>query len=215
MFTGIIRHVGTVVSVTGRQASQPLTVETGALAACLVVGDSVNVDGVCLTATRVEGGRVRFDVGAETMRLTTLGELREGDSVNLEPSLRVGDPLGGHYVTGHVDGVGTIARKEALPGEVRLAVRADADLTGQMVLKGSVAVDGISLTIAGLEPASFEVSLIPHTLAVTTLRHKGVGGRVNIECDMLGRYVRRFLAQGSPTEGKSPLGISELEDQGF
>jgi len=215
MFTGIIRQTGTVTGVEHGPQRRVLTVDVGALAGRLAVGDSVNVDGVCLTATGISGTCIKFDVGAETLRLTTLGERQVGDAVNAEPSLRMGDAIGGHLVTGHVDGTGTITGKENLPGEVRFVVRADGHLTDQMVLKGSVAMDGISLTIAGLSTDSFEVSSIPHTLSVTTLRHKGVGDRVNIECDMMRRYVRRFLQQGEAMDVGGRLSVSDLEEQGF
>lgn len=214
MFTGIIRHVGTVRAVRRSAQSCALSLEAGPVAAEVAVGDSVCVDGVCLTATKVDSSQVEFDVGAETLRLSTLEALREGNVVNLEPSLRVGDPLGGHFVSGHVDGVGTIRRKDELPGEVRLEVEVGPELTDQMIMKGSVAVDGISLTIAALAPGSLEVSLIPHTIAATTMQHKGPGDRVNIECDMVGRWVRRVVGGGA-TEAAEPLSISDLEEQGF
>lgn len=215
MFTGIIQQMGTVVAVERRPQSRVLAIDAGPLADGVTVGDSVNVDGACLTATRIEGTQVTFDAGAETLRLTALADLREGDRVNLEPSLRMGDQLGGHFVSGHVDGVGTIRRKNELAGEVRLEVEVEPRLTEMMILKGSVAVDGISLTIAGLSPGEFEVSLIPHTLTATTIQFKRPGQRVNIECDMMGRWVKRLLAQGGLAAPERPLSIQELEEQGF
>jgi riboflavin synthase len=215
MFTGIIRQVAVVSAVRDLAQSRRLSVDAEPLAAEVTVGDSINVDGVCLTAIEVRPPHLVFDVGAETLRLTTLGGLAEGARVNVEPALRVGDRLGGHFVSGHVDGTGLIARKEQLPGEVRLEVEAAGELLEMMVLKGSVAVDGISLTIAGLEPTAFEVSLIPHTLAATTLRWKAAGDRVNIECDMMGRWVRRLLGHRDEPAGGRPLTLRELEEQGF
>jgi riboflavin synthase len=215
MFTGIISHVGTVRELERGPDSLSLTVEAAATAADAAIGDSICVDGVCLTVTRAAPPRIGFYVSAETLRLTTLGALRQGDPVNLEASLRMGDRLGGHFVSGHVDGTGVIRRKEDLPGEVRLAVQTEPRLTDLMVLKGSVAVDGISLTVAALEAGSFEVSLIPHTLAATTMKTKRPGDRVNIECDMLGRYVRRALGQGETSPSGTALTVQELEDQGF
>jgi len=213
MFTGIIQQIGAVVGVRGTAQARVLTIDVGALASGVAVGDSVCVDGVCLTATAVDGSRIDFDVSAETLRLTTLGNLRSGDRVNLEPALRAGDRLGGHFVSGHVDGTGVIRRKAQLPGEVRLEVEAPERLTDLMIMKGSVAVDGISLTIAALRPGAFEVSLIPHTLAATTLQHKDAGARVNIECDMIGRWVRKLLGGiAPPSAGPS---IADLEEQGF
>ena len=213
MFTGIIQHIGRVAAVRGSGQSRVLSLDAGALAPQVGVGDSVCVDGVCLTATALDGERISFDVSAETLRLTTLGGLRTGAPVNLEPALQVGDRLGGHFVSGHADGTGAIRRMERLPGEVRLEVEAPEPLTDLMILKGSVAVDGISLTIAALRPGAFEVSLIPHTLAATTLQHKRAGDRVNIECDMIGRWVRKLLGREQATPGG--LSIGDLEAQGF
>jgi riboflavin synthase len=213
MFTGIIQHVGRVAGARGGGQSRVLSIDAGALARDIGVGDSVCIDGVCLTATSRDGARVDFDVSAETLRLTTLGALQPGGEVNLEPALQVGERLGGHFVSGHVDGTGAIRRLSRLPGEVRLEVEAPVPLTDLMILKGSVAVDGISLTIAALRPGAFEVSLIPHTLAATTLQHKGAGDRVNIECDMIGRWVKKLLRGAEPAAGG--LSMGELEDQGF
>jgi len=214
MFTGIIQQIGTVVAVRRQPQSRELTVDAGPLADRVSVGDSMSVDGVCLTATRVEGPHVTFDVGAETVSRTTLAEMRESARVNLEPALRTGDPMGGHFVNGHVDGVGTIRRKEQRPGEVRLEVTAPAELTDDMVMKGSVAVDGISLTIAALRRGAFEASIIPHTMAATTLQHKSAGDSVNIECDMIGRWVRRVLDQQNAAQRRD-LRVDDLEEQGF
>jgi len=214
MFTGIIQHVGGVRAVARRSDARTLTIDSGHLAGQVAVGDSVCVDGTCLTATDVQPPNVRFDVGAETLRLTTLGQAREGIAVNLEPALRVGDRLGGHFVSGHVDGLGTVQRLAELPGEVRLVVEVPPTLTDQMVMKGSVAVDGVSLTIAALARGVFEVSLIPHTLAQTTLMHRKPGDRVNVECDLIGRWVRRLLARDAPADS-GDLTIRELEEQGF
>jgi riboflavin synthase len=215
MFTGIIRHVGTVRAVGTGADSRTLTIDAGPLADETSVGDSISVNGACLTATRVEASTVACDVGAETLRLTTLGALRAGDAVNLELPLRVGDRLGGHFVSGHVDDVGTIRRLERLPGEARLEVEVDRRLSDQMITKGSVAVDGISLTIAALRPGAFEASIIPHTLAATTLIHKRPGDRVNVECDMMGRWVQRLLPGTRVDLAGESLSISELEEQGF
>jgi len=212
MFTGIIQQVGRVLAVRGGGQARVLSIDAGPLARHVGIGDSVCIDGVCLTATALDGSRVDFDVSAETLRLTTLGTLKPGDGVNMEPALQVGDRLGGHFVSGHADGTGVIRRLERLPGEVRLEVEVPETLTDLMILKGSVAVDGISLTIAALRPCAFEVSIIPHTLAATTLEHKGAGDRVNIECDMVGRWVKKLLRGAEPAGGMS---IGDLQEQGF
>jgi riboflavin synthase len=213
MFTGIIQEVGTVRAVHEGADSRLLTLSVGSLHGHVHVGDSVAVDGVCLTASHLDGAAVDFDVSAETLRLTTLGELRTGQQVNLEPALRVGDRLGGHFVSGHVDGTGSIRSKEDLPGETRLTVAADTAIIAALIMKGSVAVDGTSLTIAALHPDRFEVSLIPHTMNVTTIGAKPIGRKVNIECDMIGRWVARLLGGGAA--GRNGLTVDDLEAQGF
>ncbi|NLW51541.1 MAG: riboflavin synthase [Candidatus Brocadiaceae bacterium] len=214
MFTGIVQHVGTVQSVVRRGEACSLGVDCGPLAAQVAPGDSVCVDGACLTATAIRPPHVQFDAGAETLRLTTLGEARPGRPVNLELALRLGDRLGGHFVSGHVDGTGTVRSLAALPGEVRLTVEVPPALADQMVMKGSVAVDGVSLTIASLDPGAFQVSVIPHTLAQTTLRCRTTGARVNIECDLIGRWVRRLLRRDEAATG-ADLTIPGLQEQGF
>lgn len=214
MFTGIVQHIGTVVGVRRLPNARVLTIEVGPLADRVSVGDSVSVDGVCLTATSLQGSHVTFDVSAETVSRSTLSELNQGAPVNLEPALRAGDPIGGHFVNGHVDGVGTILRMDERPGEVRLEVSAPSELTGDMVMKGSVAVDGISLTVAALRRGAFEASIIPHTMASTALRHKSAGDAVNIECDMIGRWVRRVLDQRAEA-GDRNLRVEDMEEQGF
>jgi riboflavin synthase len=219
MFTGIIQHVGTVAGVRPGQDSRRLTIDLGPLAGGpgadgAALGDSIAVDGVCLTVAALDGPRAEMDVGAETLRRTTLGGLGTGSRVNLEPALRVGDRLGGHFVSGHVDGVGTINRLQEMPGEWRLEVAVEPELTDQMIMKGSVAVAGISLTIAALRPDAFEVSVIPHTLQETTLRDAQTGTPVNIECDMIGRWVRKHLGAAAPGASSS-LSIQDLEEGGF
>jgi riboflavin synthase len=215
VFTGIIQHLGTVTAVEDHHDRRVLSVDAGPIGSATRQGESVSVDGVCLTAAAAAGPLVRFDVTAETLRLTTLGRLHPGDRVNVEPALRVGDRLGGHFVSGHVDGLGTISAKDRLPGEVRLAVRTDPALLDQMVLKGSVAVDGVSLTIAALDRTAFVCSLIPHTLSATTLGLKTTGQAVNVECDMIGRWVKRWLTNSAGPAPDRKLTIEMLEDQGF
>jgi len=216
MFTGLVARIGTVTAVRGGAGSSAIEVYLEELAERVAVGDSVLVDGACLTVTGVEGQKARFDVSAETLRLTTLGSLRPGDPVNVELAMRPTDRFGGHFVSGHVDGVGTVIEHVALPGETRIRVRVPVELASQMVMKGSVAVDGVSLTIAGLQRDSFEASLIPHTLAATTLAGKRAGARVNIECDMIGKWVARFMG-GAVADGARSRGLTleSLEEDGF
>jgi len=218
MFTGIIEGTGKVLGLTAGDASGRLRVELGALAEDVRIGDSVSVDGACLTVARVGGGVAEFDVSAETLRVSTLAGLATGREVNLERSLRVGDRLGGHFVLGHVDGVGRIERLEASPGQVTLAVSAAPEILSCLILKGSIAVDGISLTLAEVAPDRFSVAVIPHTLDHTTLRRKSAGDRVNLELDVIGKYVARFLSASRGGRGAMPSGrLTEgfLEEHGF
>jgi riboflavin synthase len=218
MFTGIIEGAGKVLGLTAGGASGRLRVELGALAEGVRVGDSVSVDGACLTVARVGGGVAEFDVSAETLRVSTLAGLATGREVNLERSLRVGDRLGGHFVLGHVDGVGRIERLEAAPGQVTLTVSAAPEILSCLILKGSIAVDGISLTLADVAPDRFSVAVIPHTLDHTTLRRKSAGDRVNLELDVIGKYVARFLSASRGGRGAMPSGrLTEgfLEEHGF
>jgi riboflavin synthase len=192
MFTGLVQALGTVTALEGGR----LAVETP-LAAELSAGDSVSVNGVCLTASGVAGGGFTADVMDETLRRSSLGGLSPGSRVNLELPLRAADRLGGHFVQGHVDGVGTVreVREEGFSRVV--AVEADGDLLRYVVEKGSIAVDGVSLTVSALDEDGFEVSLIPETLERTTLGAVAPGEGVNLEVDVLAKYVERLVGAGS------------------
>ena len=193
MFTGIIEQMGTVTALEEQAAGARLQVATGLASEC-DVGASVAVNGACLTVVARTGEGLAFDLGPETLRATALGELGPGRPVNLERPLRLGGPLGGHLVLGHVDGVGTITDVErAGSARIRVALPS-AELEPLVILKGSVAVDGVSLTVAALGDLAFEVMVIPHTLAATTLGRAGPGGRVNLEMDVLGKYLLRALS---------------------
>jgi len=193
MFTGIIEQMGTVTALEERADGARLQVATGLASEC-DVGASVAVNGACLTVVARTGERLAFDLGPETLHSTALGELGPGCPVNLERPLRLGGPLGGHLVLGHVDGVGTILDVErAASARMRVALPS-AELEPLVILKGSVAVDGVSLTVAALGDLAFEVMVIPHTLAATTLGRAGPGARVNLEMDVLGKYLLRALS---------------------
>jgi len=214
MFTGIVEGTGRVVSLTRSGESARLRLDLGAAAEGLRPGDSVCVDGACLTATAVSGAAADFDLSAETLQRTTLGRLRSGDEVNLERALRLGDRLGGHFVLGHVDGVGTISSISSGPGQITLRVNCPAHLLHQLIPKGSVAVDGISLTVVEVTASDFSTAILPFTLQRTTLRNKRPGQGVNIETDILGKYVARLLGrEHAAPEG----GISEafLRERGY
>lgn len=215
MFTGIVREVGTIESVARTSGGAKLRVGLGSLAADVAVGDSIAVSGACLTVSELSGGVAAFDAVEETLRRTTLGELAPGAKVNLEPPVRAGEPLGGHFVTGHVDGVATCrSRRDVGEGaEVFFEVPETEDtLLADVVEKGSVAVDGVSLTVAKLDRSGFIVALVPHTLRRTTLGSLKPGARVNVETDLLVKAVRRVISR---LRGKDEVSLESLREHGF
>ena len=194
MFTGIVREVGRVVALEGgTEDGAVLVVRAPDTATSTAAGDSVSIDGCCLTAEDVAGDRLRFHAVPETLRRTSLARLVPGDAVNVEPALRAGEPLGGHYVQGHVDGVGRVRAVEQEGEGARVVVEAPAHILRYCVEKGSITVDGVSLTIAELLDGGFAVALVPHTLAVTTLGALAPGREVNLEADVLAKYVERLV----------------------
>jgi riboflavin synthase len=195
MFTGIIRELGRIVSVDGTADGSRIVVEAPETAGDANVGDSVAINGVCLTVTQSAERTLAFDAVPETLRRSSLGGLAAGETVNIEPALRAGEPLGGHYVQGHVDGVGEVRRNDPEGDGRRLWIDAPAELRRYLVDKGSVAVEGVSLTVAELDEAGFAAALVPHTLAVTTLRRLSPGNAVNIEVDVLAKYVERLVGR--------------------
>jgi riboflavin synthase len=193
VFTGIVRELGRVESLNGKPAGLRLRVAAPATASSTAAGDSVAVNGVCLTAVAIEAGVLAFDAVPETLRRSSLSRLTEGGSVNVEPAVRAGEPLGGHIVQGHVDGVGRVLRFEPEGEGARLTVEAPRELLRYVVDKGSITVEGVSLTVAALAPDSFEIALVPHTLRATTLGSLAPGDEVNLEVDVLAKYVERLL----------------------
>jgi riboflavin synthase len=194
MFTGIVRELGRVVSTKSDAGGRALVVEAPHAATELRAGDSIAIDGVCLTAESVDGSRVSLQAVPETIARSTLGRLRAGDAVNVEPAVRAGEPLGGHYVQGHVDAVGRVQSVEAEGDGLRVFVEAPPEILAYCVEKGSIAVDGVSLTIAELADDAFAVALVPHTLVATTLAALSPGQELNLEVDVLAKYVKRLLA---------------------
>jgi riboflavin synthase len=194
VFTGLVQELGEVRAVTPEGPGVHLTISATTLPEGTAIGDSVAINGCCLTAIGVAKGEFAFEAGAETLKRTNLGRLRPGDRVNLESSLRMGDALGGHFVTGHIDGLGTLAVREDDAAWCTMWFGAEAGLLRQMASKGSVAIDGVSLTLVDVETDRFSVALIPHTLQATTLGSRRVGDAVNLESDVLAKYVERQLA---------------------
>ena len=195
MFTGIIRELGRVAAVEGGDDGVRLVVDAPATAESVSIGDSVAINGVCLTVTEATNGSLAFDAVPETLSRSSLGRLSRGEAVNVEPALRAGDPLGGHYVQGHVDGVGRVRGSEAEGDGMRVWFDVPRELHRYLVEKGSVAIEGVSLTVAALDNAGFAVALVPHTLAATTLSRRSAGDPVNVEVDMLAKYVERLVAR--------------------
>ncbi|HEX7376970.1 MAG TPA: riboflavin synthase [Pirellulales bacterium] len=196
MFTGLIQALGAILKVIDEPPGKRLVVRQAAELGAVRLGDSVAINGCCLTVVDVSPEDWSFEAGPETLRRTNLGDLKAGGEVNLERSLAVGDLLGGHFVTGHVDAVGAVAGRHEAGGWTTLWFEYPPKLACQLASKGSVAVDGVSLTLVDVEPERFSVALIPHTLRVTTLGQRQVGDRVNLETDLLAKYVQRLADRG-------------------
>jgi len=200
LFTGIVQDVGSVLSREPRGGDVRLVIALDRLdPSGIQVGDSICVQGCCLTAVEVRDRSFAADLSRETLSLTTLGELTVGSPVNLEPALSAGDPLGGHLLSGHVDGIGEIGAISGDARSMRIEISVPAALSRYIARKGSVAIDGVSLTVNEVEGVRFGVNLIPHTQAVTTLGALRVGGRVNVEVDQIARYVERLLLSRLPS----------------
>ncbi len=201
MFTGIVETVGTVTSLKPEEGRVRLVVEAPEVTEGVALGDSVAVNGACLTVAELGEGCLAFDAVRETLERTALGRLGEGSRVNLERAMRADARLDGHIVQGHVDGTGRVRELRRRGDDVQLFVDCDADFAGWLVEKGSVAIEGVSLTVVGVEAEGFDVALIPHTLAVTTLGELAPGTPVNLEADVLGKYVKRYLDRILPSRG--------------
>ncbi|MCX6286160.1 MAG: riboflavin synthase [Bacteroidetes bacterium] len=206
MFTGIIEEIGIVQSVMKGAKSFSMLISADVVTPGLRQGDSVNTNGACLTVTAVNRNSFTVDVMPETMRKTNLGSLQQGGEVNLEQALQLSSRLGGHLVSGHIDGTGLIHKIKKEDNAVWITVKAGTEVLRYIIPKGSVSIDGISLTVVNVDEVSFDVSLIPHTMAVTTLRDKKPGDTLNIECDMVAKYIEKFT-------GKA--GSGSRIDQGF
>jgi riboflavin synthase len=214
MFTGLVEEVGKVVRVEplAQGEGRRLALTARLLEQPLEVGASLAVDGVCLTVVDWQRGHAHLEVGPETLERSTLGRLSVGAGVNLERPLRLGDRLGGHLVAGHVDGVGRVQARTDRGPALDLFITAPAPLLRYVIEKGSIAVDGVSLTVNRVEARGFEVSLIPHTQAVTTLPVKALGAEVNLEVDLIGKYVEKLLG---PREAGASIDWAKLKECGF
>ncbi len=217
MFTGIIEEVGTIGAVLNGGHSGELQIRCHTVLEGTHIGDSIAVNGVCLTVTRLNPDGFTADVMPETLRRSSLGQLRRGDTVNLERAMPSDGRFGGHIVSGHIDGTGTVLSLQQEQNAVLIRIRADHAILALIVEKGSIAIDGISLTVASLDSDSFTVSIIPHTASQTTLLRRHPGDTVNLENDIIGKYVRRLLtpAESSPPSSSGRITESFLAEHGF
>lgn len=215
MFTGLIEAIGEVLQAERRGGRLRLSVDLGRAADGIKVGDSINLSGACQTVAHVEGRRAEFNAVAETLARTTLDRWKRGTHINIERSLRPGDRLGGHFVAGHVDGTGRVVENAGRAGGWWLRIEAPGELFPEIAPKGSIAVDGVSLTVVEVAPPVFSIALIPTTLRETTLGHLKPGDRVNLETDLLAKYVRRALGSQAGAEPSDERLREALERAGF
>jgi len=215
LFTGLVEELGIIKAINNGPQSSQLTISADIVLADVKLGDSIAVNGVCLTVVDFNTQQFQAQVMAETLQKTNLRELKIGAKVNLERALRMGDRLGGHLVSGHVDGIGKIVEQTRHDIAIVTRIAASDDVLNYLIPKGSVAIDGISLTVVDVKENDFTVSLIPHTMSITTLGLKKVGDYVNLETDMIGKYVKKFTNnQTEKQQGKS-LSLSFLAENGF
>jgi riboflavin synthase len=216
MFTGIVEEIGTLKEIIPSSQSIKLTVQCQKVIQDVKIGDSIAVNGICLTVTKFTSNSFTADVMPETMRKTNLGSLRVGEKVNLERALRLGDRLGGHIVTGHIDGTGKVFDRLEEDNAIWLEITASSDILKYIVQKGSVALDGTSLTIADIGDKSFKVSLIPLTAEMTNLKNKKYGDVINIECDIMGKYVEKLLNKDAyKNDTTKKMDLNFLKEYGF
>ncbi len=216
MFTGIILGLGTISAITPKGRGLTFSILPDFLLDDPMEGESIAVNGVCLTATTISEKEFTVDVSPETLSRTTLGELRSGSRVNLERALKLSDRLGGHIVSGHVDGVGVILERKDLREFLEFSVRPPTDLLRYIIEKGSIAIDGISLTVNAVTDDSFRVAIIPHTAKITTMGLRRSGDRVNLEVDLVGKYIEKLVAPwNGMSRGNAELDMEFLRKHGF
>lgn len=217
MFTGIIEEIGKIQELRFMPQGAMITIGAGVVSSDMKIGDSVAVNGVCLTATRIASAAFICDISAETLRVSSFRQAKQGSRVNLERALRVGDRLGGHFVLGHVDGIGRLISKTASGQGFEMSFDFPRELERYLVYKGSIAVHGISLTISSISKGIFSVAVIPHTFDSTNLSQMTIGDIVNLEVDILGKYFERFFQLGLKQSERSGAVLTSdyLKDQGF
>lgn len=215
MFTGLIEEIGRIESVIKSVKSARIMIKAQKVLEKVRIGDSICTNGVCLTVTSFDKDRFTADVMAETMRRSNLGSLFPGDMVNLERALCLGDRLGGHMVSGHIDGTGTIENYEREDNAVWITVAAPAEILRYIVQKGSIAIDGVSLTVSYVDEEVFKVSIVPHTRDMTTLLGKRIKDEVNLECDMVGKYIDKLLNNRVQVKTEKNIDFNFLSENGF
>ncbi|MBM6619937.1 riboflavin synthase [Bacillus suaedaesalsae] len=215
MFTGIIEEIGIVERMVQQGEAIVLTIQANKILTDVHLGDSIAVNGVCLTVTSFTNHRFSVDIMPETVRSTSLQQLRKGSKVNLERAMSANGRFGGHFVSGHVDGVGTIVNKTRVSNAIYYEIELPEELSRFVLLKGSICVDGTSLTVFGKADRSFTISLIPHTLSETIIGAKDAGDIVNLECDMLAKYIEQFVMMRESNTKKSSISEGFLKEQGY
>jgi riboflavin synthase len=215
MFTGLIEEIGEIKSIEKAAKSARITIKSEKVLQGIKIGDSICTNGVCLTVTEFSNNTFSVDVMAETVRSSNLGKLKPGYKVNLERALRLSDRLGGHIVSGHIDGIGTIVDLQSEENATWVSVKTTKDILKYIVHKGSITIDGISLTVAYVDDNIFKVSIIPHTKGETTLVIKKIGDEVNLESDMMAKYVEKLLNYGEVPKEKKPISMDFLKENGF
>ncbi|KAA0550331.1 riboflavin synthase [Bacillus sp. BGMRC 2118] len=215
MFTGIIEEIGIVERIMQQGEAIVLTLQANKILTDVHLGDSIAVNGVCLTVTSFTQQRFSVDIMPETVRSTSLQNLRKGSKVNLERAMAANGRFGGHFVSGHVDGIGTISKKTKVSNAIYYEIEISEELSRYVIGKGSICVDGTSLTVFGKTDHTFKISLIPHTSSETIIGLKGVGDIVNIECDMLAKYIEQFVMKRTENPNKSSLSEGFLREHGY
>ncbi|SET63371.1 riboflavin synthase alpha chain [Natronincola peptidivorans] len=215
MFTGIVEEIGKIRKIDKSGDGASIIIEGKTVLQGVKLGDSIATNGVCLTVNKFDTSSFQVDVMAETIRRSNFKNFKAGDLVNLERAVAVGDRLGGHLVSGHIDGVGVISHYEKEDNAVWITINASSELLKYIILKGSIAVDGVSLTVAYVDEKCFKISVIPHTRDETILIDKKIGSIVNLECDMIGKYVEKLMLHTKDKEGKKDITLDFLAEHGF